>query len=254
MNYELKQVSDVEEEVGVEGAVGVADAEFDGAEEGVVAVAELHAEDGGVGEELGEVVVLDGCGEPHQDIVTGEDSELHLHLGGEEVVAEVFEVADAGEGCLLFDGMGEPFAADGVAVGDGDLVCEEEAGVEHGLEREPREGCDVDTPVGVDVADADAAVVGDEVGGAVVVDGAEAGATRGEVPLVFVVEVGGGVVGEVVVVGEGGYGAVGGEELAVVVEVVPAETGVDFEVAEPQVERGEVGGVLVVAYVVGAGA
>ena len=79
----------------------------------------------------------------------------------------------------------------------------------------------------------------------------QTGASRGEVPLVFVVEVGGDVVGEVVVVSERLVAAVGGEQLAVVVEVIPSDTCVDEVVAETQVEWGEFGGVLVVADVVG---
>ena len=181
-----------------------------------------------------------------------EDAVMGLQLCGKELVVHYFDVADAGEGYLLLNGVGEPFATYGVDEGHRNVVADEDAAIEHGLQCEASGEGDVDAEVCAEVVDADVVVHADEVVGAVVVGGMEACATRGEVPLVFVVQVGGDVVGEVVVVSEVGGVAVGGEQLAIVVEVVPSEACVDEVVAEAQVKWSDLSGVLVVADVVGA--
>lgn len=76
--------------------------------------------------------------------------------------------------------------------------------------------------MGADVVEPQFVVETDEVGGAVGVSGMETGAAGGEVPVVFCVKIGSDMVGKVVVVCKRGVVVGVGEELAVVVEVVPA--------------------------------
>ena len=123
----LEYVAEVDKEIGVVGAVGVADASVDGTEEGVVAVACLDAEEDRFGEELVEVVGGGGDGTTQEDIVVVEYAVLRLKLYGKQLVANILHVAYSGEGHLLFNGVAEPFAAEGVAEGQRDVVADQES-------------------------------------------------------------------------------------------------------------------------------
>ena len=233
----LEYVSEVDEKVGVIGAVGVAEACVDGAEKGMVAVAGMYAVKNWFGEELVEMVGSGGNGSSKEDIVVVENAILCLELYGNQLVAYVLHVSYSGKGHLLFDSVTEPFASKGVAECERDVIADKETGVDGGLQGEATGGGEVDADVGADVVDANAIVEADEVGGAVEVGGVETDTPRGEIPMVFGVEVGAGVIGEVVLVGDDGDGAVVRKEVAVVVEIIPTEASMNKVVAQAQVKR-----------------
>ena len=233
----LEYVSEVDEEVGVIGAVGVAEACVDGAEKGMVAVAGLYAVKNWFGEELVEMVGSGGNGSSKEDVVVAKYAVLCLELDGEQLVSNILHVPDTGKGHLLLDSVTEPFAAEGVAEGQRDIFAEKETRVKQGLQCEASGRGEVDAEMGADVIDTDMVVEADEVGGAVEVGGVETDAARGKVPMVLGVEVDAGVVGEVVLVGNDGGSAVVGKQVAVVVEIIPTEASMNKVVVQAQVKR-----------------
>lgn len=128
---------------------------------------------------------VEGGGSAKDEIVMREYSVLQLQLGGEEERTGDFDVAYASEGQLLLDIVCECFSAYDVGEGEGYLVAQDDAAVEHGLHGEAGGEGNVYTPMGGGVEDTETGVVAEQVGSAVEGGGVEASASGREVPRVF---------------------------------------------------------------------
>ena len=84
----------------------------------------------------------------------GADALLQLKLGGSELLADIFHVANAGKRHLLLNIVTEPLATEGIAKYDRNHRSEKHPTIDHRLDGEAAAKGERHTPVGTDVAHA----------------------------------------------------------------------------------------------------
>ena len=207
----------------------------------------MSAKQCAVVENVLQIVGLLASRHAEQQVAVCTNALLGLYLGSQEMVADVFHVADAGERHLLLYIVGKPFTTDGVSEDGRNNGAEEQSAVEHGLDGEAAAESERHAPVGIHLAQASflasifrrTVVELCEVVGDVGIFGLETCTASGEVPIILAIVVQACAVTEEVFVFERHLHRVVRAELAAIVHEVPAQTHLNVDVAQVVVDRQE---------------
>ena len=110
----LENISEVDVEVGLFGVGAVAHRGAKGTEHGAEVISQLSTKHGSVVEDFVKVARLLCPCQAEKQVVIAAHTLLSLQLDSYELTADVLQVADAGEGHLLFDIVSEPLSAHSV--------------------------------------------------------------------------------------------------------------------------------------------